>query len=354
MSEEFKDDTYRAENGQRVIYLAGGCFWGLQKLMDALDGVIQTRCGYANGHIENPTYEQVCTGETGARETVRVTYSPDRLSLDAILYAFFSAIDPTQPNRQGADVGSQYQTGIYYIDDDSGHTAKRIAATEKSRYGILSVETEPLKNFFEAEEKHQNYLEKNPEGYCHIPNSTVERMKHFLVDPAPYTRPDDEHELWSMLSPSGYDVTQRQGTESPGSSDFWQSEDAGIYVDIVTGEPLFASSDKFISGCGWPSFSKPIDDNVIRKRTDTSHGMERVEVSSRVGNSHLGHLFEDDPDSPNGIRYCINGVALRFVPLDKMDEEGYGSLKDCIKQEAEEPETTDEKPRKRRGLFHRR
>lgn len=354
MNDQFKDDTYKAEDDHRVIYLAGGCFWGLQKLMNAIDGVVQTQNGYANGDIENPTYEQVCTGDTGARETVRVIYDPDRVSLDAILYAFLSAIDPTQPNRQGADIGSQYQTGIFYIDDASRISAERIAATEKSRYGILSVEVKPLKNFFEAEEEHQNYLEKHPEGYCHIPDSTVERIKHLVVDPAAYTRPDDEHALWSMLSPSGYDVTQRQGTENPGSSDFWQSEDAGIYVDIVTGEPLFSSSDKFISGCGWPSFCKPIDDNAIRKRTDTSHGMVRTEVSSRVGNSHLGHLFEDDPDSPNGIRYCINGVALRFIPFNKMDEEGYGAFKGSIEHKVEKQEELEEEPKKKRGLFRRR
>lgn len=350
MDGQYRDDTYRPQEGRNVIYLAGGCFWGMQKLMTSIAGVTDTTCGYANGSAENPTYEQVCSGDTGARETVRVIYDPSKVSLDTLLYAFFSVIDPTQVDRQGNDVGSQYQTGIYFIDDEGGATAKRIAATERTRYGVCHVEVEPLKSFYVAADEHQDYLEKNPVGYCHIPDTSFSRMEALTVDPSPYVRPDD-HEIWGMLTPTAFDVTQKQGTENRGSSDFWQSMDDGIYVDVVTGEPLFASSDKYLSDCGWPSFCRPIDPNVIRRRIDTSYGLKRTEITSRVGNSHLGHVFDDDDDSPSGIRYCVNGAALRFVSLDRMDAEGYGYLKDLVKVRADEPE---EEPAKRRGFFRRR
>lgn len=325
------DGTGKEQAGQGVIYFAGGCFWGMQKFMDAIPGVLKTTCGYANGALKNPTYAQVCGGNTGARETVRVVYDPHKVSLDALVYAFFSVIDPTQANRQGPDVGSQYQTGIYYADAESGKTARRIAAVEARRSSKFEVEIKPLTSFYDAEEEHQDYLSKHPGGYCHIPSGAVRRAQKLAVDPVSYQRPSDET-LRSMLSSQSFDVTQRRGTEPPGSSEFWQNERDGIYVDVVTGEPLFASCDKYESSCGWPAFCKPIDGNVVREGVDVSHGMVRTEVTSRVGVSHLGHVFEGDSESPNGVRYCINGAALRFIAYDMMDAEGYGNLKDCVKR----------------------
>ena len=287
---------------ENVIYLAGGCFWGMEQLMQSIPGVIDAQSGYANGTCEaDADYKTVCKGETGFRETVRVEYDPEQVSLDALLLAYFYVIDPTVQNRQGNDRGSQYQTGVYYTNDKARETVERIADIERGRSEKFFVEIGPLRNYYPAEEYHQNYLEKNPNGYCHIPRV--------------------EMELFSRLR-----VTQESGTERAFIGELWDKFEKGIYVDIVTGEPLFSSTDKFESGCGWPAFTKPIESPAVVERDDLSHGMRRTEVRSRAGDSHLGHVFTGDPESPNGVRYCINSAALRFVPYAKMEAEGYGYL----------------------------
>ena len=317
---------YNANGSENVIYLAGGCFWGIEKLMQSIPGVIDAESGYANGNSEeDANYKAVSAGNTGFRETVRVEYDPQKVSLDALLLAYFYVIDPTVQNRQGNDVGSQYQTGVYYTNDQSKETVERIAALEAGREKDFAVEIGPLQTFYPAEEYHQDYLDKNPIGYCHIPTAEIELFSSLVIDPGDYQRPAKDV-IKQQLEDNQYKVTQENATERPFQNEYWDSYERGIYVDIVTGEPLFSSLDKYESDCGWPAFSKPIEEPVVVEKEDDSHGMKRTEVRSRVGDSHLGHVFTGDGESPNGVRYCINSAALRFIPIDQMETEGYGYL----------------------------
>jgi peptide methionine sulfoxide reductase msrA/msrB len=324
MEMEIMDFSKEKEN---VIYMAGGCFWGMEKLMQSIPGVIDVKSGYANGSGEKEAnYQTVSMGRTGFKETVRVEYDPDKVSLDALLMAYFYVIDPTVTNRQGNDIGFQYQTGVYYTNEKAKETVERIAKIEEGRVDKFAVEIGPLINFYPAEEYHQNYLEKNPNGYCHIPTEEIEIFSHLKIDPGDYQRPADEV-IKQKLTDTQYAVTQKGATERAFTNPYWDFMGKGIYVDVVTGEPLFSSKDKFKSSCGWPSFSAPIEGPSLIYRKDMSLGLERTEVRSRAGDSHLGHVFKYDPESPNGTRYCINGASLRFVPYDQMDEQGYGDLK---------------------------
>ena len=227
-----------------------------------------------------------------------------------------NVIDPTVQNRQGNDRGSQYQTGVYFTNESARETVKRIAEIERGR---------SEKFFYPAEEYHQNYLEKNPNGYCHIPRAEMELFSRLRIDPGDYQKPAAES-IRDKLTAEQYRVTQESGTERAFTGEFWDKFEKGIYVDVVTAEPLFSSTDKYESGCGWPAFTKPIEGPAVVEKEDLSHGMRRTEVRSRAGDSHLGHVFTGDPESPNGVRYCINSAALRFVPYEKMETEGYGYL----------------------------
>jgi len=317
---------------EHVIYLAGGCFWGLEQLMHSIPGVLDAQSGYANGTgAEDANYVTVCTEDTGFRETVRVAYDPEQVSLDALLLAYFYVIDPRVKNRQGNDIGPQYQTGIYYTNDTAKETVERIAAVERSRNEEFHVEIGPLLNYYPAEEYHQDYLIKNPTGYCHIPTEEIELFSKLRIDPGDYQRPSDEI-ISEKLTEAQYYVTQDNGTETPYYNEYWDQFEKGIYVDVVTGEPLFSSADKYESSCGWPAFTKPIEEPAIVERFDNSHDMQRIEVRSRTGNSHLGHVFTNDPESPNGVRYCINSAALRFIPYESMEDEGYGYLLDLFEE----------------------
>jgi peptide methionine sulfoxide reductase msrA/msrB len=324
------DATYVEKEGIDVIYLAGGCFWGMEKLMQSIDGVVDVISGYANGRADvDPTYEKVITGETGYRETVRVEYAPNIVSLDALLFAYFNVIDPTIRNAQGNDRGTQYQTGVYYPDEASGEIVARITSIERARSERFEVEIEPLARFYTAEEYHQDYLDKNPLGYCHISPDEINMAGEMIIDPGDYPLPIED-KIKEKLTDLQYKVTQNAATEPAFNNEYWDNHEQGIYVDVVTGEPLFSSRDKFESGTGWPSFTQPIDENVVRFIRDNTLGMQRIEVRSRAGNSHLGHVFYNDSSSPNGTRYCINSAALRFVPYDEMEAEGYGYLMDYI------------------------
>jgi len=300
----------------REIYLAGGCFWGLQQYLSYVRGVVGTEVGYANGPDDGPvTYQQVCAS-SGHAETVKVTYDPSVISLTQLLGRYFEVIDPTSLNRQGHDSGIQYRTGIWWTDPADGPVVEAAlrALPDPSPHAAIVVQFGPLCNFTPAEDYHQDYLEKNPQGYCHVSPAAMARAaatKH--------------------LTPLEYLVTQYADTELPFTGALDHQFAPGIYVDIVSGEPLFVSSDKYDSGCGWPAFSRPIADSCVSEHgDDTIPGRPRVEVRSASADSHLGHVFTDGPADRGGLRYCINSASLRFVPLDAMDAEGYGDYKHLV------------------------
>lgn len=330
--EKIREDK-RMEN-QKEIYLAGGCFWGTEHFMKQIPGVESTQVGYADSRVENPTYQEVCSGRTGAAEAVKVIYDPQKVGLSFLLGLYFKTIDPTSLNRQGNDRGTQYRTGIYYTDPSDRSVIEKAVRELARNYSVpLAVEVKALENFYPAEGYHQDYLDKNPEGYCHIDPSLFEmaRKAEPVKEAADaeegkqsFRRPDDAT-LRATLSAEQYAVTQKNATEPPFRNEYWNEHREGIYVDITTGEPLFVSTDKFDSGCGWPSFSRPIRQELIEEKTDTSHGMRRIEVRSKTGDAHLGHVFTDGPKDKGGLRYCINSASLRFIPKDRMKAEGYGA-----------------------------
>lgn len=308
------------------IWLAGGCFWGVEAYMARVYGVADASVGYANGTTEKPSYEDVSYKNTGHAETVYVRYDPKRISLEMLLAAFFNTFDPTQENRQGNDIGSQYRSGIYYKEGtDTGVIAQVVAGIQTQYDKPVVTEVLPLANYYPAEEYHQDYLEKNPDGYCHVDFSTLGTDAVVTVDPSLYSKPDDAT-LRKILTTAQYAVTQENDTEHAYSNEYWDNHDPGLYVDVATGEPLFSSADKFDSGCGWPSFTRAIDPLVVTYIEDTTFGMVRTEVRSRVGDSHLGHVFEDGPVDRGGLRFCINSASIRFIPLADMVSEGYGDF----------------------------
>lgn len=297
------------------IYLAGGCFWGVEQYFSQIEGIEKTSVGYANGNSEITTYELLKV--TQHAETIHIQYN-NSITLRQILLHYFRIIDPTSINQQGNDKGIQYRTGIYYTNPKDINTIKQVIKEIESLYDIkVVVEIEELKHYILAEDYHQNYLKKNPNGYCHIDQNIA---KQPLIDIQNYQNKTTDH-----LTTLQYEVTQNAATELPFDNEYNKHFEEGIYVDIVTGEPLFFSKDKFDSGCGWPAFSKGINNEVMKYYRDHSHDMERIEVKSR-GNSHLGHVFNDGPKDKGELRYCINSASLRFIPKDKMQEEGYGYL----------------------------
>ena len=303
------------------IYLAGGCFWGLEEYFSRISGVLQTSVGYANGQVETTNYQLI--KETDHAETVQVIYDEKAVSLREILLYYFRVIDPLSVNQQGNDRGRQYRTGIYYLDEEDLPTIYTLVQEQERMLGRkIAVEVEKLRHYILAEDYHQDYLKKNPGGYCHIDVRDAEKP---LIDAANYEKPS-QAVLKEILSEESYRVTQEAATEAPFSNAYDQTFEEGIYVDITTGEPLFFAKDKFASGCGWPSFSRPISKELIHYYQDLSHGMERIEVRSRSGNAHLGHVFTDGPQELGGLRYCINSASLRFIAKDEMEEADYGYL----------------------------
>ncbi len=323
------------ETGLKEIYLAGGCFWGIQEYFSRMPGVVYTQVGYANGKTSNPSYYDVCSGDTEHAEAVHLRYNPEIITLREILIEFFSVVDPTSLNRQGNDSGTQYRSGIYFSDpEDEPTISSVISEISKMHTKPVITESEKLKCFFVAEDYHQDYLKKNPGGYCHVPLKRSDRISGKkdtapVIDPGLYPVPDSV-ELSSRLNDIQLAVTQHSATETPFTGKYNEHFAPGIYVDIVTGEPLFSSTDKFESACGWPAFSRPISPEVISEKIDTSHGMRRTEIRSRSGGSHLGHVFEDGPPDRGGLRYCVNSAALDFIPLNEMESRGYGSLKEHV------------------------
>ena len=316
---------------KKEIYLAGGCFWGTEKYIASIPGVLSTQVGYLNGKTANPTYQEVCQTNTGHAEAVKVVYDPDVIPLPFLLELYYDSIDPTSVNRQGGDRGTQYRSGIYYVHPEDGQVIRESLNKLQARLDQpVAVECLPVDNYYPAEEYHQKYLDKNPSGYCHIGREKIAKAAQASVDPTQY-QPADKKKLLQELTEQQFKVTQGSATEPPFQNEFYDHYAPGIYVDITTGEPLFASSDKFESGCGWPSFSRPIDPHVVKEFMDRSLFHTRTEVRSRVGDAHLGHVFEDGPKELGGLRYCINSAALRFIPKAEMEAKGYGKLLQYVK-----------------------
>lgn len=325
---EIQDQSWQEwEDASRLreIFFAGGCFWGVESYFSQVPGVRSATVGYANGDTANPSYQEVCTGKTGHAETVHLVYDPDQVSLQTLTEHFFLIINPLTLNRQGNDSGSQYRSGVYYTDESDLELLQQVRDAEQEKYTApIQTKLLPLRCYYLAEDYHQDYLEKNPGGYCHIDFSSLADFPR-LEQSSAYSRPSDQ-EIRSMLTEEQYRVTQENATERPFSGEYDQLFEPGIYVDVVTGEPLFLSADKYDAGCGWPSFSRPIDAEAVVESSDTSYGMNRTEVRSRIGDSHLGHVFSDGPAALGGMRYCINSASLRFVPYAEMVKEGYGDL----------------------------
>lgn len=330
LSSTFINETYSMKQTTE-IYLAGGCFWGTEHFIRQVKGVKSTEVGYANSLVPHPSYEAVCSGKTNAAETVKVVYDSSEADLNFLLELFFQTIDPTSHNRQGNDMGTQYRTGIYYTRDSDLPIIRRAIANLATKYSLpLAIEVKPLENFYPAEAYHQDYLVKHPTGYCHIPSKLFDIAKEAKPTSKVFKRAD-EATLRKELTPIQYNVTQKNATEPAFNNQYWNEHRAGIYVDITTGEPLFISTDKFDSGCGWPSFSKPISDGLIVRKEDASHGMIRTEVRSKTGDAHLGHVFDDGPTEKGGLRYCINSASLRFIPKEEMEKAGYTQYLHLVK-----------------------
>ncbi|TXC93181.1 peptide-methionine (S)-S-oxide reductase MsrA [Metabacillus litoralis] len=300
---------------------AGGCFWCMVQPFDELPGIESIISGYTGGTKENPTYEEVCSNKTGHLEAVQITFNPDVFQYEVLLELFWQQIDPTDEGGQFHDRGESYQTAIFYHSEEQRQLAEKSKQElEQSGRFKKPIVTKILeaKTFYPAEEYHQDFYKKSTARYKQY--RTGSGRDRFIEQ---HWNETNKSQILNKLNPIQYEVTQNNGTEPPFRNEYWNNTEEGIYVDIISGKPLFSSLDKYDAGCGWPSFTKPIQDFEVIEKMDTTHGMVRTEVRSKTADSHLGHVFDDGP-GPNGLRYCINSAALKFISKDDLEKEGYG------------------------------